>query len=194
MVYEGVDNMSIFTPNKDYLMMDSSLLEEYIVRLVERDKEALEGLYEATKTAVYGFVLSILKNKHEAEDIFQDVYVKIYENADLYQANGKPMAWILTIARNLCYMKLRKHKEHVNIDVMHEILPSKKKCSSDERMILLAAFKNISDEERNIVMLHVVGGMKFHELAKMLDLKLSTVLSKYHRAMKKLKDTLKEDM
>ena len=91
-------------------------------------------------------------------------------------------------------MHLRKKKNHSNIDDMNEILPSKNKNNSDDRMILTMAFKEISDEERNIIMLHVIGGLKFHEIARMLDLSLSTVLSKYHRAMKKLRNKLKEDI
>lgn len=174
--------------------IDNSLIEESILNLVNRDKESLKALYELTKTSVYGFVLSILKNKHEAEDVFQDIYIKIYENANSYNKEGKPMAWILTIAKNQCLMHLRKKKNHSNIDDMHEILPSKNKNNSDDRMILTIAFKEISDEDRNIIMLHVIGGLKFHEIAKMLDLSLSTVLSKYHRAMKKLRNKLKEDI
>ena len=72
--------------------IDNSLIEESILNLVNRDKESLKDLYELTKTPVYGFVLSILKNKHEAEDVFQDIYIKIYENADSYNKEGKPMA------------------------------------------------------------------------------------------------------
>ena len=61
-------------------------------------------------------------------------------------------------------------------------------------MILTIAFQKITDEERNIIMLHIIGGLKFHEISKMLELPLSTVLSKYHRTIKKLKKILKEDM
>lgn len=186
--------MNLVAPKEFLQSNNSSLLEEYIERMIDRDKEALENLYELTKTSVYGFVLSLLKDKHEAEDVFQEVYIKIYENVELYQSKGKPMAWILTIAKNLCYMKLRKHKKHESIEDMHEILPHKKKDNVEDRIILNAAFKNISDEERNIIMLHVIGGLKFHEISRMLELPLSTVLSKYHRAMKKLKSILKEDM
>lgn len=174
--------------------IDNSLIEESILKLVNQDKEALKELYELTKTAVYGFVLSILKNKHDAEDVFHDVYVKIYDNVDSYNEKGKPMAWILTIAKNECLMHLRKQKKHSNIDDLHEILPSKNKYNADDRIILTIAFKEITDEERNIVMLHVIGGLKFHEIAKMLDLSLSTVLSKYHRTMKKLRKIIKEDI
>lgn len=174
--------------------IDNSLIEESILKLVNQDKEALKELYELTKTAVYGFILSILKNKHDAEDVFHDVYVKIYDNVDSYNKKGKPMAWILTIAKNECLMHLRKKKNHSNIDDMHEILPSKNKNNSDDRMILTMAFKEITDEERNIIMLHIIGGLKFHEIAKMLDLSLSTVLSKYHRTMKKLRKIIKEDI
>ena len=78
-----------------------SLIENYIKDISKGDKEALSKLYEVTKSSVYGFALSILKNMHDAEDVLQEVYVKIYENASLYQANKKPLAWILKITKNL---------------------------------------------------------------------------------------------
>ena len=57
----------------------------------------------------------------------------------------------------------------------------------DNKMLLSFLFQYISLEERNILMLHVISGFKFKEIAKILDLSLSTVLSKYHRAIKKIK-------
>ena len=72
------------------------------------DTEALRELYEKTSSAVYGFALSILKNQHDAQDVMQELYVKVYENAPQYVSRGKPMAWILTITRNLSLMKLRE--------------------------------------------------------------------------------------
>lgn len=92
--------------------IDNSFLEEEIAMIALGNKDALSNIYYNTKHIVYGFSLSILKNIHEAEDILQEVFIKIYENADSYQANGKPLAWILTITKNLSLMKLRKKKHH----------------------------------------------------------------------------------
>ena len=63
----------------------------------------------------------------------------------------------------------------------------------EERLLLEAAFKQISDDERNIIVLHVLSGLKHREIAQLLELPLATVLSKYHRALKKLKGLLEEN-
>ena len=92
-------------------------------------------------------------------------------------------------------MRLRKTKHHVDINEIIEILPSK--CEGDileNRQLVTAAFSYITDEERNILMLHAVAGYKNHEIAKLLDLPLSTVLSKYHRAIKKIKKYMSEEV
>lgn len=173
---------------------NNHILEEYIKEIAIGNNEALKELYILTKTSVYGFALSILKNIHEAEDVLHDVYIKIYDNAYSYKDNGKPMAWILTITKNLSLMKLRGQKHHIDIDEIIEVLPSK--CHNDEaetRLLLTAAFKSITDEERNILMLHAVSGYKHREISKLLDMPLSTVLSKYSRSIKKIKKYISEE-
>ena len=84
--------------------------EELFIQIAEGDMQALETMYYQTYKAVYGFILSILKNQYDAEDILQETYIKIKTGAHLYKPQGKPLAWIFTIARNLSYMKIRKDK------------------------------------------------------------------------------------
>ena len=124
----------------------------------------------------------------------QEVYIKIYENASTYQSKGKPLAWITTITKNLAYMKLRKQKDIVDIDELQEILTKNERISTEDKMILKSAFKYLSDEERNILILHANSGLKHREIAKLLELPLSTVLSKYHRAIKKMKLMIDEEV
>lgn len=182
---------NIMTSNKyEY---NDKVLEKCIKDIANGDSDALTLLYTITKASVYGFALSILKNMHEAEDVLHDVYIKIHDNASTYQDNGKPMAWILTITKNLSLMKLRKKKHSVDIDEIIEIIPSKCDRIADARLLLTAAFKYISDEERNILTLHAVAGYKHREISKLLDIPLSTVLSKYNRAIKKIKKYMSEE-
>lgn len=174
---------------------EKKLLDDYIKRLVDKDKEALILLYENTKKEVYGFILSILKNKHNAEDVFQEVYIKVYEKAHLYNSKERPMAWILTIARNLCYDFLKKHKDTDDINDLYDLgSVDKKHKNVEDKMILDIAFNKLTEEERKIVMLYVVSGLRHREIAVLLKLKLSTVLSKYNRAIKRMRDLLKEDI
>lgn len=174
---------------------NKSLLEDCMRGLVNKDKDSLVTLYEETKESVYGYILSILKNKHDAEDVFQEVYVRIYEKSSLYKSGNNPMAWILTIAKNLCYEYLRKKKSTDNIDEIYDLgFVDKNQNNIENKMILDIAFNKLTDEERNIVMLYVVSGLKHREIAVLLNLKLSTVLSKYNRSIKRMRDLLKEDM
>lgn len=183
------------TSNKyGYEKKDKEELNKYIKEIVLGNKDALTELYKLTSSSVYGFALSIVKNIHEAEDILHDVYIKIYENASTYQEDKNPMAWILTITRNLSLMMLRKKKHNVDIDEIIEILPMKCEAfDAETKLLLTVAFKYISDEERNILMLHAVSGYKHREIAKLLELPLSTVLSKYNRTIKKIRKFMSEE-
>lgn len=179
-------------PMYEYDSVENKKLETAIHRMADGDKDALAELYERTNTAIYAFIVSVLKDKHKADDVFQDVYLKIFENAASYKAKGKPMAWMITIAKNQCLMQFRKVKADESLEDVEELWITNPDV--EERMLLEVAFKQISDEERNIVVLHVLSGLKHREIAKILELPLATVLSKYHRAIKKLKGILEENV
>ena len=179
-------------PYNEYsLVKKDFLIEDLISKIAKDDKDALAELYELTKGSVYGFALSILKNNTDAEDVMQEVYIKIYENADKYNPQGKPLAWIITITKNLSYMKLR------NKNTAHEEIKESDIVSNndniEDNMLLKLVFKCLTDEERNIVVLHANTGFKHREIAKLLELPLPTVLSKYNRAIKKLKKELEKE-
>ena len=72
-------------------------------------------LYQNTDRTVYSFILSIMKNPQDAEEVMRQTYMKIWTSASSYQSQGKPLAWIFTIARNLCYMKFRDQKHRADM-------------------------------------------------------------------------------
>jgi RNA polymerase sigma-70 factor (ECF subfamily) len=84
--------------------------------MAEGDNDAFRDLYQQTSSAVYGFALSILRNVHDAENVMHDAYLRIHRSAAAYQPMGKPMAWILTIAKNICLMQLRQQKRSVPLE------------------------------------------------------------------------------
>ena len=79
------------------------------------DQEAFRRLYELTAKGIYSYALSILKHPQDAEEVMQDTYLAAWNQAGQYRTEGKPMAWLLTIARNLCYMRLRTQREHPQV-------------------------------------------------------------------------------
>ena len=164
-------------------------LSSYIFQIANDDIEALHKLYELIKKSVYSFALSILRNHDDALEVMQDTFVSVYNNADRYENKDKPMAWILTITRNLSYMKLRKSKKTTDIEDLEFV----SKDNHDDKIFIKHLLDKLTKEEREIVILHIVNGFKFHEIAKLLNLKLSTTLSKYHRAIKRIKEIVKEE-
>ena len=169
-------------------------LENCIARIAGGDKEALAQLYEQTRPAVYGFALSILKNHHDAEDVLHDAYLQIWQAAGSYQGQGKPMAWILTITRNLALSRLRQQSrtEPLTMEDWQDRFADRETVSHEDRMALSALLAALEDTERQIVALHALSGLKHREIAEMMKMPLPTVLSKYHRAMKKLRLAWKE--
>lgn len=173
-------------------MVRTELDENLILRIASGDKQAFTEVYRATDSAVYGLALSILKNRQDAEDIMHDTYIRVLRNAGSYRPEGKPAAWILTITRNLCFNRLRERRDGPDSE---RIQNAADKASDTEkevenRVYLEAALKCLDEEERQIVLLHAVAGWKHRETAALLDLALSTVLSKYGRALKKMKVAL----
>ena len=168
---------------------DTEIIENCIYKIAEKNSHALAELYNITSTSVYAFALSILKNTQDAEDVLHDCYINIHAAAGNYQSKQKPMAWILTITKNLCLQKLREYKKKSDIpqEDWQKYLEEQEKISSEDKLVLKECMNNLSDEERQIVVLHAVGGFKHREIAEILLLPLPTVLSKYNRALKKLK-------
>ena len=165
---------------------DAYELEALLARIAKEDKAALGELYERTKAAVYGFAMSSSHYPADAEDVLQDTYLAVYSAAGGYVPRGKPMAWIMTIAKNLARMRLRAVRKHLDLDEEDwgRYLTSSPNVSPDERMLLQVAMKVLSDEQQQIVMLHAVAGMKHREIARMLNMPTATVLSKYSRQLR----------
>ena len=173
-------------------VMDPHDLEELLRQIALGSQQAFEELYRATDSAIYGYALSLMRNHHEAQDVMMDTYLKIRCAAHLYMPMGKPMAWILTITKNLARTKLRSAGRQIPLDDLEETTPSFDR-DSEEAVALEQAMKVLGDQERQILILHAVTGLKHREIAEMLGMPLATVLSKYARSLKKLKKALEED-
>lgn len=177
---------------------EQAVNEDLLKQVGEGSQEAFKKLYENTDKALYGFILSILRNSYDAEEVMQETYMKIWTSASGYQAQGKPLAWMFTIARNLCYMKFREQKyqadvglEELNQGENGEFCPQIE--SAADKLVLQAALRALKEEERQIVLLKNSSGLKHREIAQIMGMPLATVLSKYNRAMKKLEHYLREE-
>ena len=167
---------------------DDPRLEYLIVRLGQGDIARLEEFYESTSAAVFGLALSIVQNHHDAEDVVHETYVKVYQSAATYEARGKPLAWVYTIAKNLALMKIRDRKKldlfPKDNDVDSTMVTMD--FSMEDSIVLRAFLRELTDEEQSIVVLHAVSGWKHKEIAAFLKLPVQNTIVKYNRALKKL--------
>ncbi len=170
--------------------MDVQKIEIYINQLATgSDISALENLYNETRSYIFRFAFSILKNKEEAEDVMQDTYININRYASKYNPKTKPIAWMLTITKNLCLNKFKKDEKNNNIDITeYENILVAEQEDITNKLLLECILQSLTDEERQIFVLHSVKELKFREIGEIISMKESTVISKYHRAMKKVRE------
>ena len=174
---------------------DNDTLKQLLSGVAAGDREALAELYHRTRAAVYGMALSYLHSAHDAQDLTQDVFVRVWDCASQYRPTGSPTGWLLAVCRNLCLMQLRSDSRRTSLDDTEwDAIPAEETgLSAEERVLLQHALAELGEEERRVVLLHAVTGLKHREIAALLELPLATVLSKYHRALKKMRSFLEGD-
>ena len=176
---------------KSKVHIDAKLFE----RIRQGDQEAFRELYNITYKPLYAFLLSYTLNREDAQDLLQDTYVQVYKNCHLYREQGNPMAWMMKIAKNLFLMKCRKDKgTDINFELVESELGFEDMDDVENRMVLEKMFEHLSAEDRNLIIMHDIGGLKHREIAKLLDMPLGTVMARYHRGIRKLQKEFGEKL
>lgn len=173
---------------------DEVWMETQLQLAGQGNSAALERIYRRTKPALYAYLLSVLKNRTDAEDALQDTYVGIFQAASRYQPGGRSKSWIFTIARNQAMMRFRDQKRFAQDgESILELYPTEDhSAQAQDRLALETALQVLSREDCQIIMLHAVAGFRHREISQLLELPLGTVLSKYNRSIKQLKKKLTE--
>ena len=177
-------------------IIDEGLFE----KIANGDDTAFTELYYASYRQIYGFLVALTKNKEDAEDLLQNTYIRIRNGSHLYRKQGTPMTWMCAVAKNQFLDFVRKKSKGVSVDFdevekyVSEGLGTGVKQHKDveNEMVLEKAFEILNKQERTIVVLHMIDGLKHREISKITGIPLSTVLSKYNRSLKKLREFIKE--
>ena len=167
---------------------------ELLKRIKNHDDEAFAILYEETKYSVYSIIYAIVKHRQVTEDLMQDTYMKMLQKIHQYNGSVKFTTWLITIAKNLAIDHYRRNAKTMNVDIQeHEYLigyhDDKVETKLESDMYLNA----LDSLERQIVLLKVVSDLKHHEIAKIVDKPLGTVMWIYNKAMKKMQKLREEE-
>lgn len=181
--------------------MDKYELDYLFTKLMHGDESAFEKIYLETRKGVFSFIYSICKNYATSEDLMQDTYIRVRAAINTYKPGSNGLAWLFTIAKNLTLNELNKQKKVTPTDIEDPTFKAPEQYvqdtdgtdDDDDDSLIKLANKVLKDEERQIVMLHVVSDMKHREIADMLGKPLGTVLWAYRNALKKLKDAYEKE-
>lgn len=164
-------------------------INELVKQLQNGNIEVFDDIYYQTKNIIYYSIFIILKDHQLSEDIMQDTYLKALNKIHTYKRKAHFKSWIVTIAKNLAINEYNRRKKEMLIDLNEKEYILGNTASTVENEILIKQiFKVLSDIEKEVVLLHVVGDLKHREIAKLLNKPLGTITWMYNQAIKKLKD------
>ena len=172
-------------------------IAELIARCALRDRAAFRLLYERTSAKLFGVALRILKDRAEAEEAIQEVYVKIWQRADRYVAGDtSPISWLVAVARNHALDLLRARRPaSAELDVALEIAdagPSPERAAeeSDEKRRIAHCLDTLEPARAAAVRGAYLDGYSYEELAARHAIPLHTMRTWLRRSLGKLKDCL----
>ena len=159
------------------------------------DKKTFDEVYLTYYKLVKYIIFDIVKNHDDAEDLSQEVFVKVFQKIDTFIPNTEMTPWISSIAKNTAIDFLKNKNSRVSIILLDTpdagITVEDADCISDaidEKM------KNILDEHEYFILVHKLYlELKFVEIADMLGTNVAKVAGKYYRAINKLKKELKRE-
>ena len=160
-----------------------------VARAKAGDKAAIEYLYLRYANNVYGYVRSIVRNDHDAEDVTQHVFAKLLTSLSKYDDRGVPFfAWLLRLARNVAIDHLRASRT-VPSEMVYE-RDSAAPGDIEQSLTVRDAFASLPEDQREVVVLRHVVGLSPGEIAEQLGRSEASVHGLHHRGRRTLKQAL----
>lgn len=172
-------------------------IADLIVRCALRDRHAFRQLYDSTSAKLFGVTLRILKDRAEAEEALQDVYVKIWHRADRYvQGAYSPISWLVAVARNHALDRLRGRRPAADdldaaLDIADPALdPEEVAIGRSERGRIEDCLATLEADRADAVRGAYLDGYSYEELAARYGVPLNTMRTWLRRSLLKLRECL----
>ena len=170
------------------------------------DAPAMEALFRRYRRPVFAWLLRVTPDRAEAEDLYQEVWLKVIRGIDGYTSGGFK-AWLWRIVRNAAADRVRKKmavplldepmSDEADAEARVEQVADGNAISAIERMeaeerrsFLRRSVEGLSARLKDVVLLRIHGELEFHEIAETLGLPLGTVLGRMNLAVKKLREAV----
>lgn len=174
-------------------------IEDWIGRVAMGNRSAFSDLYAATSAKLFGVILRVLNDRAEAEEVLQEVYLRVWNNAGRYQVNGlSPMTWLITIARNAAVDRKRRRptagvvSDPNVIEVQADPRPGPEQAAmaASDSARLQGCLDELSDGHADAVRGAYLEGETYADLARRFDVPLNTMRTWLRRSLITLKECL----
>lgn len=177
--------------------MTGNDISHLLARIALRDRKAFAELYERSAPKLFGICLRILRDRSEAEEALQEVYVKIWQRADRYvSGDTDPMSWLAAIARNQAIDRIRvRRPTAVDIDEAYDLAdaratPEENAVLSSEGRRIENCMNELEPDRASAVRRAYVEGVTYEELAEMFGVPLNTMRTWLRRSLLKLRECM----
>ena len=164
------------------------------------DQEAFKCLVERYQKPLMNFIYRYVGDRHMAEDLTQEVFLRIYQAAPRFEHRARVSTWIFKIAVNLCVNELKKHERrsmliqdlHQNADSHGD---SKLDVTVQNRQIqqaIMEALRKLPESQRVAILLKIFEGMSYKEIASVMETSVSSVESLVFRARTSVRQLLSD--
>lgn len=190
---------TVYPSTSDELMQ----LQNCIAAIGLHDELALQVLYDATLSRVYGLALRITRNKQSAEEVTEDVFWQVWRNArDFDPKRGSVIAWLLMMTRSRALDYLRRQDlaetseepESLVSEVALDENPQDLLCAIQNNKLLNAALLELEPIQRQLIAMAFFRGLTHEEITEFTGIALGTVKSHIRRALKRLQGILAEHL
>lgn len=172
---------------------------QWIQDVLAGNKQAYTHIINKYKNKLYATILRMTRDPQDASDLVQEAFIKIYEQLGKYDGKGSFSSWIYRVAFNHCMDEFRKKsyqmkRVEINEELMEDpkhpevIFLKKENARQLERLI-----STLAEDERIIILLRYVNELSYDEISELVDVPVSTVRNKLHRAKKKMRETVKRE-
>lgn len=169
-----------------------------VQRAQSGDVQAFEELVRIYRNDVYALSYYFVKNREEAWDISQEVFIKAYRSVKYFRGEASFKSWLLRIAANQCKDQLKKRRldtvsfdEAIQADAPGaELGPDRKTEANELGAAIQVAIDALPEKHRTAFLLREMEGLSYQEMAEAMACNIGTVMSRLHHARKKLQEAL----
>jgi len=171
-----------------------------LTRVIARDTSAIGELYDRHSRLLFGLILRILRDRSEAEEVLQEVFVQVWTRADTYNVElGVPAAWMVRVARNRAIDRLRANTVRARTAEATPLpppveSPETRAALSEQQRAIARALDTLPPEQRQLIECAYFQGLTQSELAERFGLPLGTVKTRVRTGLMTLKRELQQVM